>query len=83
MDPKQPNKPDRAAPAPGGNEGEGNRTADKTYRQGVEKFERENDPERLARQAEEELDESSPETRRADEAGKGRLAGTKLPDGER
>ena len=38
------------------NEGEGNRTADRSYREGVEKFSRENDVEKLARSAEVDMD---------------------------
>lgn len=78
MDPKNPN---RATPDPA-NEGEGNKAADKNYREGVEKFERENDPERVAREAARDLDEDAPETRRADEAGRGKLANAEFPEGE-
>ena len=38
------------------NEGEGSRTADRKYREGVEKFSRENDVEKLAREADVDMD---------------------------
>jgi hypothetical protein len=57
------------------NEGEGSRTADRRYREGVEEHLRRADVEEEAERASKELDERPDELRRAEEEGKRRSAG--------
>lgn len=59
----------------GHNEGEGSRSADRQYREGVQRFLQENDPERLARQAERDVARDPESYRRAEEEGRSRSAG--------
>ena len=56
-------------------EGEGSRTADRNYRQGVEEHLRKGNVEEEAERAARELDEHPEELRRAEEEGKSRSAG--------
>ncbi len=58
-----------------GNEGEGNRTADREYRKGVEEHLRRGKVEEEAERAARDLDEHPEELRRAEEEGKRRSAG--------
>jgi hypothetical protein len=57
------------------NEGEGNRTADRRYREGVEEHLRKGTVEEEAERAARSLDEQPEELRRAEEKGKARSAG--------
>lgn len=59
----------------GGNEGEGNRTADREYRKGVEEHLRKGHVEEEAERAAKELDERPDELREAEEEGRRRSAG--------
>jgi hypothetical protein len=59
----------------GGNEGEGNRTADRNYRKGVEEHLRKGHVEEEAERAAKELDERPDELREAEEEGRRRSAG--------
>jgi hypothetical protein len=59
----------------GGNEGEGSRTADKQYRDGVKRFLNEQDPAQLAEEAARDVEASPGEYRAAEEAGRSRSAG--------
>ena len=56
-------------------EGEGSRTADRNYRQGVEEHLRKGNVEEEAERAARDLDEHPEELRRAEEEGKSRSAG--------
>lgn len=57
-----------------GNEGEGNRTADRAYREGLRRFAEEHDPEALARQAQCEVEADEESYREAEAAGKAHIA---------
>jgi hypothetical protein len=57
-----------------GNEGEGNRTADRAYREGLRRFAEEHDPEELARKAQREIEADEESYREAEAAGKARIA---------
>jgi hypothetical protein len=59
----------------GQNEGEGSRTADRNYREGVEEHLRRADVHEEAERAARELDENPDELRRAEEEGRSRSAG--------
>lgn len=65
------------------NEGEGNRTADRRYREGVEEHLRKGKVEEEAERAARALDEQPEELRRAEEEGKARSAGDLPSDLER
>ena len=56
------------------NEGEGNRTADRAYREGLRRFAEEQDPEELARKAQQEVEADEEGYREAEAAGKARIA---------
>ncbi len=58
-----------------GNEGEGSRTADREYREGVQEHLRRGHVEEEAERAAHELDEHPDELRKAEEEGKRRSAG--------
>lgn len=66
-----------------GNEGEGNRTADREYRKGVEEHLRRGHVEEEAERAARDLDEHPDELRKAEEEGKRRSAGDLPSDLER
>jgi hypothetical protein len=70
-------------PKGGQNEGEGNRTADREYRKGVEEHLRRANVEEEAERAAKELDERPDELREAEEEGKRRSAGDLPSDLER
>lgn len=57
------------------NEGEGSRTADRRYREGVQRTLQEGDVEQKAEQAEREVEANPEEYRKAEEAGLRRSAG--------
>ncbi|HEX2572674.1 MAG TPA: hypothetical protein VH877_24205 [Polyangia bacterium] len=62
-------------PKPGdGNEGEGNRTADRAYREGLRRFAEEHDPEALAREAQRDVEADEEGYREAEAAGKAHIA---------
>jgi hypothetical protein len=65
------------------NEGEGNRTADRNYRKGVEKTVREGHAEQDAEQARREVDANPEEFERAEKEGRSRTAGEAPGDLER
>jgi hypothetical protein len=65
------------------NEGEGNRTADRNYREGVEEHLRRADVSEEAERASKELDERPDELRRAEEEGRSRSKGDLDSDLER
>jgi hypothetical protein len=65
------------------NEGEGSRTADRRYREGVEEHLRKGKVEEEAERAAQALDERPEELRRAEEEGKARSAGDLPSDLER
>ncbi len=56
------------------NEGEGSKTADRRYREGVEKFVEREDTEKLAREAERDVEHDAERYKRAEEEGKRRIA---------
>jgi hypothetical protein len=58
-----------------GNEGEGSRSGDKQYREGVEQFLKKNDPEQLAKDAQRDVAGSPAEYEAAEAAGRSRSAG--------
>jgi hypothetical protein len=64
-------------------EGEGSRTADRRYREGVEEHLRKGNVEEEAERAAQALDERPEELRRAEEEGKARSAGDLPSDLER
>jgi hypothetical protein len=66
-----------------GNEGEGNRTADREYRKGVEEHLKRGEVEEEAERAARDLDEHPDELRKAEEEGKRRSAGDLPSDLER
>ena len=59
----------------GGIEGEGSRSADRQYREGVKRFLNEQDPAQLGEEAERDVGEHPEEYRAAEEAGRSRSAG--------
>jgi hypothetical protein len=75
------NEDDRRATG-SGNEGEGSRTADRRYREGVEETVRRGHVRQDAERAEREVEASPEEFRRAEEAGRERSAGEAPGDRE-
>lgn len=65
------------------NEGEGSRTADRRYREGVQETLRKSDVEEAARRAEAEVEKDPGAYRRAEEEGRSRSAGEAPGDLER
>jgi hypothetical protein len=57
------------------NEGEGDKTSDRRYREHVKKFVEENDPEALAQKAEREIEADPDGYRAAEKEGKKHMAG--------
>ena len=56
------------------NEGEGSKTADRNYREGVKTFLENEDPEKLARDAERDVESDEASYRKAEQEGKRRIA---------
>lgn len=67
----------------GKNEGEGNRSADRRYREGVKKTVERGDAERLADEARRDVEKDPGEYREAEETGRARSAGDLESDLER
>ncbi len=66
--------PDRNDERPSELEGEGSYSADRKYREGVERFTKEEDVEKLGKEAERDVERDKEGYRKAEEEGKRRIA---------
>ena len=66
--------PDRNDERPSDVEGEGSYSADRKYREEVERFKKEQDVEKLGKQAEQDVDKDPEGYRKAEQEGKRRIA---------
>ena len=72
---EEPKPGEKRAPEAEPNEGEGSKTADRRYREGVREFEEEHDPEALGRAARRDVERDEETYRAAEEEGRKHIAG--------